>query len=88
MFGAFFLSTATEVHDFVWHLQNEWRRMAYSVTPADLQRVKNEMKAELALKCNKNADTISQDVGEQISRMGKRAPIEERIAQIDVINMG
>ena len=64
-------------------MQNEWMRLCSSVTEFEVQRAKNLLKTNMLLMLD-GSTPICEDVGRQMLCYGRRIPLTELDARIDV----
>jgi processing peptidase subunit beta len=67
----------------VYHIQEEWMRLCTSVTSAEVERAKNLLKTNMLLQLD-GTTPICEDIGRQMLCYGRRIPLHELEARIDV----
>lgn len=67
----------------LFNIQEEWMRLCTQVTPAEIERAKNLLKTNMLLQLD-GTTPVCEDIGRQILCYGRRIPINELEARIDV----
>jgi mitochondrial-processing peptidase subunit beta len=81
----------TQIDDLVHFTLREWSRLSYSVTEAETERAKSQLKASLLLSLD-GTTAVAEDIGRQIVTTGRRMSPEEvervvsQISQKDVMD--
>lgn len=75
----------TNLDDLVHFALKEWNRLAVSVTPAEVERAKAQLKTSLLLDL-KTPTEIANDIGSQIVATGRRQSAQEIERNIDAIS--
>ncbi|KAL1924178.1 uncharacterized protein VTP21DRAFT_7213 [Calcarisporiella thermophila] len=86
--GLFGIYLVTEKHgnldDLIALTQREWIRLSSSVTAAEVERAKQQLKASLLLSLD-GSTAIAEDIGRQLITCGKRFSPEEVEALVDKV---
>lgn len=81
----------TRIDDLVHFSLREWSRLSYSVTEAETERAKAQLKASILLSLD-GTTAVAEDIGRQIVTTGRRMSPEEvekvvgAITEKDVMN--
>lgn len=67
----------------VYNIQQEWMRMCTSLTEAEVERAKNRLKTNMLLQLD-GTTPICEDIGRQMLCYGRRIPLHELEARINV----
>jgi processing peptidase subunit beta len=81
LWGIYFVSeNKTQIDDLVHFALREWSRLSISVSDAEVERAKAQLKASILLSLD-GTTAIAEDIGRQIVTTGRRAdPVEiERV---------
>ena len=81
----YFVSERTTIDDMMYNVQREWMRLCTSVTEFEVQRAKNLLKTNMLLMLD-GSTPICEDIGRQMLCYGRRIPLTELVARIDVRN--
>ncbi|KAI8968987.1 Metalloenzyme, LuxS/M16 peptidase-like protein [Mycotypha africana] len=85
LWGMYFVTeNKDQIDDFVHFLQKEWNRLSTSVTVAEIERAKQQIKASWLLN-NDSTCTVAQEIGTQVLATGKYLDAGELKATIDKI---
>ena len=66
----------TRIDDLVHFTLREWSRLSYSVTEAETERAKSQLKASILLSLD-GTTAVAEDIGRQIVTTGRRLSPEE-----------
>merc|ERR1719225_2261546 len=69
----------------MFNIQNEWMRLATSVTDFEVNRAKNLLKTNMLLQLD-GTTPICEDIGRQMLCYGRRMPQHELEARIDAVD--
>ena len=69
--------------DMIYNITNEWKRICTSVTDFEVERAKNLLKTNMLLQLD-GTTPICEDIGRQMLCYGRRIPVSELEARIDV----
>ena len=83
LWGTYFVCSKNQVFDFIHELQHEWLRLCYNVTDFEVERAKNLLKTNMFLQLD-GTTQICEDIGRQMLCYGRRIPLPEMEARIDV----
>ncbi|KAJ1849134.1 Mitochondrial-processing peptidase subunit beta [Coemansia sp. RSA 2708] len=75
----------TQLDDLVHFTLKEWARLSTSVTEAEVERAKQQLKASLLLNLD-GTTAVAEDIGRQILTHGKRMEPAEVAAAVDAID--
>lgn len=85
LWGIYLVSENTrKLNDLVHYALKEWNRLSVSVTPAEVERAKAQLKASLLLSLD-GTTSIAEDIGRQIVTTGHRQSPEEVEARVNKI---
>ncbi|KAJ3160368.1 mitochondrial processing peptidase beta subunit [Geranomyces michiganensis] len=94
LFGVYAVSEAKmNLDDLIHYIQQEWHRLAMSVTSAEVFRAKNQLKTAMHLALADGTNPIADDIGRQMLAYGKRlTPWEidgliEKVTAADVMKV-
>ncbi|KAG0264343.1 hypothetical protein DFQ27_001285 [Actinomortierella ambigua] len=77
LFGIYFITENKDMQDDLIHFtQKEWARLTTSVTDAEVERAKQQLKSSLLLSLD-GTTAIAEDIGRQMVTTGKRVPPSE-----------
>jgi processing peptidase subunit beta len=76
-----------QIDDFVHFTQKEWVRLSTSVTDAEVERAKQQVRAGLLLSLDSTC-AVAQDIGSQVLATGKHLSPEELKQTINKISVG
>ncbi|KAK3055151.1 Mitochondrial-processing peptidase subunit beta [Extremus antarcticus] len=92
LWGIYLVSDAiTRLDDLVHFTLREWSRLSFSVTEAEVERAKSQLKASILLSLD-GTTAVAEDIGRQIITTGRRLAPEEveravgSITEKDVMN--
>merc|ERR1719290_696628 len=85
LWGIYFVTDALNQADMVFNIQNEWMRLATSVTDFEVNRAKNLLKTNMLLQLD-GTTPICEDIGRQMLCYGRRMPQHELEARIDAVD--
>lgn len=86
LWGCYFITDKHSIEDFAEHLQNTWMRLCNSITKAEVERAKNELKTNLFLQLD-GSTPICEDIGRQMLTYGRRIPMNELEFRIDSVDV-
>ncbi|KAF9983500.1 ubiquinol-cytochrome c reductase core subunit 1, partial [Entomortierella chlamydospora] len=77
LFGIYFITENKDCQDDLIHFaQKEWARLTTSVTSAEVERAKQQLKSSLLLSLD-GTTAIAEDIGRQLVTTGKRTSPQE-----------
>lgn len=76
----------SNIDDLVHFTLKEWNRLTVSVTEAEVERAKAQLKASLLLSLD-GSSAIAEDMGRQISTTGRRASPQELERAVDAVTV-
>ncbi|KAJ8097380.1 Metalloenzyme, LuxS/M16 peptidase-like protein [Lipomyces tetrasporus] len=76
----------TGIDDLTYYVFKEWRRLSTSVTEAEVERAKAQLKASLLLSLD-GTTAIAEDIGRQLVTTGHRTTAEEIEKRVDSITV-
>lgn len=77
LWGIYLVSdNVTRLDDLVHFTLREWSRLSYSVSPAEVERAKAQLKASILLSLD-GTTAVAEDIGRQIVTTGRRMSPEE-----------
>lgn len=85
LWGIYMVVDRMSIDDLFFNLQNEWMRLCFSVTEAEVERAKNVFRTSLFMQLD-GSTAICEDIGRQLLTYGRRIPLPEldyRIQQVD-----
>ena len=85
LWGVYFVADHMKARDFVYHLQWQWMKICTQVTESEVARAKNLLKTNMLLQLD-GTTPICEDIGRQILCYGRRIPLHEMEARIDMID--
>ncbi|KAJ2505802.1 Mitochondrial-processing peptidase subunit beta [Coemansia sp. RSA 2049] len=86
LWGIYMVSeNITNLDDLVHFTLKEWARLSTSVTEAEVERAKQQLKAALLLNLD-GTTAVAEDIGRQILTHGKRMEPVEVAAAVDAVN--
>ncbi|KAK9353448.1 Metalloenzyme, LuxS/M16 peptidase-like protein [Lipomyces doorenjongii] len=74
----------TGIDDLTYYVFREWRRLSTSVTEAEVERAKAQLKASLLLSLD-GTTAVAEDIGRQLVTTGHRTTAEEIEKRVDSI---
>ena len=77
------MTDALNQANMVFNIQNEWMRICTSITEFEVNRAKNLLKTNMLLQLD-GTTPICEDIGRQMLCYGRRIPLHELEARIDV----
>ncbi|KAG0375545.1 hypothetical protein BGX24_008954 [Mortierella sp. AD032] len=88
LFGIYFITENNDCQDDLIHFaQKEWARLTTSVTTAEVERAKQQLKSSLLLSLD-GTTAIAEDIGRQMVTQGKRTSPQEVEKAINKITTG
>jgi len=85
LWGIYFVTDAMNQENMIFNIQNEWMRLATSVTDFEVNRAKNLLKTNMLLQLD-GTTPICEDIGRQMLCYGRRMPQHELEARIDAVD--
>jgi len=85
LWGIYFVTEALKQDQMVFNIQQEWMRLATSVTDFEVNRAKNLLKTNMLLQLD-GTTPICEDIGRQMLCYGRRMPQHELEARIDAVD--
>lgn len=85
LWGIYFVTDAMNQENVVYNIQQEWMRLATSVTDFEVNRAKNLLKTNMLLQLD-GTTPICEDIGRQMLCYGRRMPQHELEARIDAVD--
>jgi len=85
LWGIYFVCGGMDILDMFFNIQQEWKRMATSITDFEVDRAKNLLKTNMLLQLD-GTTPICEDVGRQMLCYGRRIPQHELEARIDAVD--
>jgi len=85
LWGIYFVTDALNQENMVFNIQNEWMRLATTVTDFEVNRAKNLLKTNMLLQLD-GTTPICEDIGRQMLCYGRRMPQHELEARIDAVD--
>ncbi|XP_065828961.1 mitochondrial-processing peptidase subunit beta-like [Oscarella lobularis] len=85
LWGIYMVTDRTTIDDMIFCAQREWLRICNSVTEAEVERAKRQLKTQFLLQLD-GSTAICEDIGRQLLTYSRRIPLPEldmRIEQID-----
>lgn len=76
----------TQLDDLVHFTLKEWNRLSVSVSPAEVERAKSQLKASLLLTLD-GTTAVAEDIGRQIVTTGRRQSPQEVERQVDSVTV-
>nr|XP_023678509.1 cytochrome b-c1 complex subunit 1, mitochondrial-like [Paramormyrops kingsleyae] len=83
LLGVYFVSDKHHVDDMMFMVQNTWMNLCTTVTESDVARAKSVVKATLLDQLD-GTTPACEDIGRQVLIHGRRVPLAEWDAKIDV----
>merc|ERR1712004_856433 len=87
LWGIYFVTDKLNQEAMMFNIQNEWMRLATSVTDFEVNRAKNLLKTNMLLQLD-GTTPICEDIGRQMLCYGRRMPQHELEARIDAVDAG
>ncbi|XP_021207953.1 cytochrome b-c1 complex subunit 1, mitochondrial [Bombyx mori] len=84
LWGVQFMGPSVELEDMVLSIQGEWMNMCHTITDAEVERAKRELKTKVLSKTESCAGTCH-EIGRWVLYNGRRPPLHERICAIDSV---
>lgn len=85
LWGIYFVTDALNQENMMFNIQQEWMRLATSVTDFEVARAKNLLKTNMLLQLD-GTTPICEDIGRQMLCYGRRMPQHELEARIDAVD--
>merc|ERR1712106_139203 len=85
LWGIYFVTEMLKQDQMVYNIQQEWMRLATSVTEFEVNRAKNLLKTNMLLQLD-GTTPICEDIGRQMLCYGRRMPQHELEARIDAVD--
>ncbi|KFM80799.1 Mitochondrial-processing peptidase subunit beta, partial [Stegodyphus mimosarum] len=85
LWGIYLVCDSKSLNDMIFSVQEEWHRICTSVTEAEVQRAKNLLMTNALLLLD-GSTPIFEDIGRQMLNYGRRIPMSEMEARIEMIN--
>lgn len=85
LWGCYYIADKHNLRNFTLFLQETWMRLCNSVTRAEVERAKNELKTNMFLQLD-GSTPICEDIGRQLLTYGRRIPHNELEARIDAVD--
>merc|ERR1712083_826744 len=85
LWGIYFVTDKLNQEAMMFNIQNEWMRLATSVTDFEVNRAKNLLKTNMLLQLD-GTTPICEDIGRQMLCYGRRMPQHELEARIDAVD--
>lgn len=85
LWGIYVVSDSKTLNDMILCVQDEWKRLCTSVTEEEVQRAKNLLLTNSLLLLD-GSTPIFEDIGRQMLNYGRRIPLPEMEARIEMIN--
>merc|ERR1712012_892680 len=84
LWGIYFVCGGLDIENMFFQVQEEWKRMATSITDFEVDRAKNLLMTNMLLQLD-GTTPICEDVGRQMLCYGRRIPIDELERRISAI---
>lgn len=85
LWGVYFVTDKLKIDDFMIGLQNEWVRLATSVTESEVTRAKNILRTNMLLQLD-GSTPICEEIGRQLLVYGRRLPLSELEERIEAVS--
>lgn len=76
----------TQIDDLVHFTLKEWNRLSVSISPAEVERAKSQLKASLLLSLD-GTTAVAEDIGRQIVTTGRRQTPQEVERSVDAVSV-
>lgn len=86
LWGCYFITDKFNLTNFTFYLQETWMRLCHSITRAEVERAKNELKTNMFLQLD-GTTPICEDIGRQLLTYGRRIPHNELEARINAVDV-
>ncbi|KAK9456152.1 Metalloenzyme, LuxS/M16 peptidase-like protein [Dipodascopsis uninucleata] len=87
LWGVYFTTeNLTDIDDFTHFLLREWRRLSTSLTDAEVERAKAQLKASLLLSLD-GSTAVAEDIGRQLVTTGRRITAAEIERTVDAVTV-
>lgn len=83
LWGVYFVTDPLQIEFMVWNIQREWIRICTALTESEVTRAKNILKTNMLLQLD-GTTAICEDIGRQMLCYGRRIPLHELEARIEV----
>ncbi|GBP13313.1 Mitochondrial-processing peptidase subunit beta [Eumeta japonica] len=85
LWGIYFVAEPMQIEDMLYSIQSEWMKLCTSVTEAEVERAKNQLKTNMLLQLD-GTTPVCEDIGRQILCYNRRIPLHELDSRIDAVN--
>merc|ERR1712127_165189 len=85
LWGIYFVTDAYNQENMVFNIQQEWMRLATSITDFEVNRAKNLLKTNMLLQLD-GTTPVCEGIGRQMLCYGRRMPQHELEARIDAVD--
>lgn len=83
LWGVYFVTDRMNQENMIKAIQQEWMRLCTTVTDFDVERAKNLLRTNMLLQLD-GTTAICEDIGRQMLCYGRRIPVDELEARINV----
>lgn len=81
--GIYFTSDGANLDEAVSIIQSEWRRLCESVSAEEVEKAKRMLQTNLVLQLD-GSTPVCEELGRHMLCYGRRIPIEELLARVEV----
>lgn len=85
LWGVYFVTDRNKIDDFMIALQDEWVRLATTVTESEVTRAKNILRTNMLLQLD-GSTPICEEIGRQLLVYGRRLPLAELEERIEAVS--
>lgn len=85
LFGVYAVAEATTLNDLMWHVMDNFVRLAHTVSDEEVERAKVQLKASTLAHLD-DTSAICEDIGRNVLNLGRRLSPAELFARIDAVD--
>lgn len=84
LWGCYYVADRDNIDPATFFIQQTWMKLCNSVSNAEVERAKNELKTNMFLQLD-GSTPICEDIGRQMLTYGRRIPVHEMEARINAV---